>query len=1073
MIKAEAGEPILVYPDSSTAFNPRLACVPPVDKGGTGKEMDIEATFTYQVGSLLNFREGGKLSFSLRDNLRRREKEILSLSNGQESVLLKVGRAADGRVAALVFKRGEKVISEAKLSQSIGIGWTTASLAWTAKEAVLTIGDQEVARLPLEAGFSPSQLTFQIYSLDQVALQGDGQLSLDWENGYAASATPASDAQNVTARAFGFDTFVVSQDATKRDFPTIQIINPEDKETTVSFRFENRSEVRHRQDQWKQEITVPARSSAWMPIRFPALPTDVYHLSIESTLLNEKRHFMFVERRGESEPSSKFALHDSNRNTFGEWPDALPIGISHLYARWRDTQGPPWFKDNSGDWGLSPDAPISEWNWDHRLDWAIGQGLQPYVCIESTPALPWMRERIVEGGMKQTKWDANGGFPKIPLFRNFVRALGERYKGKVSMYEIENEPYLVHHAGKPPEDYAKITQAAAEELHQIDPKAKIFINCGIGEYMAWTMPTFDAGAPQFVNGISLHTYTTPRLPDQANLPKNLQGLHKLITDKGRPLTLVNSETGVYTALREQVDQMIPPARLAELIEQGVPNLAVPTGWPNFAQDEIKGSTSMVQNAVENFAAGAEFFTFFGWNPKWPSPGWWDIQKGSNGDACFSILSASKDGERTPSLFTLGVGVLTAQLEGIKTGSGRQIDQDGVIGALFDKGNGGQLAVLWSGMGKRSVLIETSDDQLEIVSLHGESSVRRAQIGSGKALHIAELSDQPVYLHLRQPGFNLLPSPVLSIMQAGQDGDEYRLRYTLLNQSAENWKGEIAYNAPEGWTIKSATAFDLKPKERKTIEVASKVPPNTASGARLIEASLRLPDGHSFAFPITVAVRPSHTVPKVADLVALTKTKGLEIERPDQVVVGRPPEMASLQEDQYWKGPRELSGETWIGYTEEALLVKVRVHDAYARLPEPWPGVKGSCVELFFDFRSPSTRAARSSYEKGVYQIILAPSLAKDQSTQIWNASESYGSLPNLVAKGERIDADSYWVSLEIPWKSIGAKIGPGFSFGFDVAIDGPRENLPDRKSQMVLFGGASNSKDVSSLGNLTLGISQP
>lgn len=1076
VVAAEPG--ISVYPDGETAYNPRIPCVVPAAGGAKGKQLPVSALFSYELSPFITFPQGGKLAFFLRDAPRRAPKDAVTLSDGVRKLCLRVDAASAGRGLLLGWSQDEKAPLFIP-GGALATGWRQIVLTWTATEAVCSVDGKEVARLPLGSPFSPRKLSVVPDLIDEVTLEGDGALRLDWETDYAAAITSGTAGGKTTARLFGFDSFVVSAQPNRRDTPMIQLLNGAAQAREVSFHFEATGEVTKVKQEWDQKITVEAGKSSWTPIVFPfALGNDVYHLTATAKGLSgdykETKHFLHVTPRNEPAGPAKFALHDTDRAIFGSWPDALPIGISHLYVRWANVQGPPWIKDNKGSFGLDPETPSAEWNWDPRIDWAIAQGLTPYISVMSTPSLPWMREReyTEPGAMSKTTWDANGGFPNMAFYRRFMRTWAERYAGKIAWYEVENEPYYIHHTGKPPVDYVQIARAMYEEVHAADPKAKVVANVDSAAHLPWTNDVFSNGITQWVQGISVHTYTTPRLPDQANLPAALEELRKIMAKTGQPLTLLNSETGVYTALREDVDKPISPERLAELIKAGTPNIVVSTGWPHYALDERTAGISMVRNIIYNFAAGSELFTFFGWNPDWPPKDWWTKPKPRGADGCFAVISAAKDGTRTPSQFTLAIAVATAQLEGTLNGKTRTIDQGGIAGATFTKKNGGEVMTLWSGMGKRSLLVQSTDPDIEIVSLLGTSRRAKAS-GSGPYLHALELDDSPVYIHSAHPGLVVLPSPIIEAGQVGQDSDRLRARFTLVNRSDKPWKGTVTLSDSEGWTVTpAAPAYDLKPKGRTVIEIACAVPPGAKPGAHSLEAAMILPDGNRFVFPLPLVVRPSVTVPFVPEGTAAANLAStgdaLRLDRPEQVTVGRPPQMVSLQEEKYWKGPAELSGAVNAGATARGLLVRVQVRDSAPQLPAPWPGVKGSCVELFFDFRSPSIRAARSAYEKGVYQIVLKPALKAGENVEIWNASERSGKISGVTASGARIDALNYWVAVEIPWSAVEIVPQPGTSFGFDVAIDGPGLQPGDRKSQLILFGDSTNSVDASKFGLLIL-----
>jgi hypothetical protein len=514
-----------------------------------------------------------------------------------------------------------------------------------------------------------------------------------------------------------------------------------------------------------------------------------------------------------------------------------------------------------------------------------------------------------------------------------------------------------------------------------------------------------------------------------------------------------------------------------LIQQGTPALAVPSGWPNYALTERTGSLSAVRNAVINFLAGTEYFTFFGWNPEWPATNWWT--KGD--DQCFAVISCTKDGRRTPSLYTLAIGVLTAQMEGALPATGVTVNEGGIAGGRFAKQDGGQVAVLWSSLGKRGVVVETADPAPELVSLFGESSRLSASRSRGRYCYRVELTEQPVYIQVKSADLRLLPSPVVNVRPTGREGNVYRVAFALVNRYGKPWAGRVELAAPAGWQIEPATpGFDLASGARREVELQCTVPPLTPRGDHPVEASLTLPDGNRFTFPIEVSVRPSFTAArlppdvKLTDLGAWEMPGGaLQLDRPEQVTMGRPPLLAALQEQKYWQGPAELSGRVKVGYNADGLLVYIRAHDANLRLPATWPGVGGSCVELFFDFRPATDGLGRGAYEQGVYQVILKPSLAADQPVEIWNASQQYGILKDLTVAGGRIDAANYWVALRIPWANISGGMHPGYAFNFDVGLDGSLPNTPGRKSQIMLFGNANNCLNASDFGSGTLAPPAP
>lgn len=1077
---------ISLYPDSKDALNPRVPVIAPAAGGRSGLGAPFETRFTYAFGPRLAFPEGGRLRVALRDNPRRQAKDAIALVSGRDRLVLRIASAAEGRGGSVVHIHDGRPAGTLTFPRPSTTGWTDLELEWTGGELRARVDGRDIGRLPLAAAFSPGSVSLETWHVDELSLAGDGSLSLGWENGYAATLVPAkkvapANPAATSARLFGFDAFAVGSDPAKRDFPMLQLLNAGSAPAEATFRFSLRSEISGASRSWSQTVSAAPRSDTWTPLAFPApLGSDIHHLdvTVEGAALEgaAARHFFTVERRAEAAGPPKFGLHDANEKTFGSWPDALPIHLMHVYARWGYIVGPAWIRDYDGAPGVDPATPPEEWYWNRRLDWALGQNLTPYVCLESTPLLDWQREREIPGKMRKRDWGLTGGLPDLERYRHFVRALAERYRGRVPFYEVENEPNSSH-SGLTPQDYVRIVRAVHESVRAADPAAKVYGISGTANFVPFAEKVFAAGGAGYLDGVSIHTYVTPQLPEQANLAGKLDDLKAAIAKTGRPLSIVNSETGTYVALREKVDEPISPGRLAELIKAGTPTLAVPKGWPNNAQDERRGAISIVRNATYNFLAGVERFVFFGWNPEWPNGDWTSRMTRPGGG--FALLSSTPEGVRTPSLQTLAVGVFTAQMEGVLPGTGRAWAEAGVHGGAFAKANGGELAVLWSDLGRRSVLIESDEPELELVGLHGQRRVSSSATatataaGSGagaRHLHALELDAEPLYLHARRPGLRLVPSPVLNVASAPLAGGGVEARFTLVNRSTRPWTGRVAFSAPAGWTLDPASRpFSLAPSERIDVSTTIAPPPDAGRRAHAVEASFRLADGTPFSLPIPVELRSVFAVPALPGALSLRELADwampggpLRLDQPEQAVIGRPPALTSIQGDHYWQGSAELSAIAKVGHDSRGLHVYVEATDAHARPPAPWPGVKGSCVEVFLDLRRPESGLG-AAYGPGAWQLLLKPSLSVEGEVEVFNASEKSGPLPGAVATGGPRPG-GYWLALHVPWDSLGRRPAPGETFGFDLGLDGPQPTGSGRKTQLMLFGTAANSSEPARFG---------
>jgi hypothetical protein len=262
---------------------------------------------------------------------------------------------------------------------------------------------------------------------------------------------------------------------------------------------------------------------------------------------------------------------------------------------------------------------------------------------------------------------------------------------------------------------------------------------------------------------------------------------------------------------------------------------------------------------------------------------------------------------------------------------------------------------------------------DAVSLFGQPVALRPSKATPGALRV-DLTEQPIYLHVKQGTLGVQPSPIGEGVITRGPNNAYRVEYKVTNQSKAPWKERVSYVGPPGWKLDvGTTGFDLGPGKSVTMAAVVEAPAS-ANGQISVKASVPTPDGDLYTASFPVKVRPMLNVP-IADAGARTfeaiEGVAVAMNRPEQAAVGRPPTLASLQETKYWKGPEELSASVKTAYSADGLAVAVRVHDANYRPPTRWPGVVGSAVELFFDFRDPSSLGT-AGYTPGVYQFVLRP-----------------------------------------------------------------------------------------------------
>ena len=156
----------------------------------------------------------------------------------------------------------------------------------------------------------------------------------------------------------------------------------------------------------------------------------------------------------------------SQGNDPGEWPP-FPVAATRLW-------------DARTTW-LHLEPADDRWAWttlDAHLAKAEKEGVDDVMLVlASTPR--WAAQRTTPD---DADWLGPGSAspPKdLEQWREYVRTVAERYRGRIDAYEIGNEPNLRTFWNGTPGEYASLVQVAVEEIRQADPEATIAVNAGL------------------------------------------------------------------------------------------------------------------------------------------------------------------------------------------------------------------------------------------------------------------------------------------------------------------------------------------------------------------------------------------------------------------------------------------------------------------------------------------------------------------------------------------------------------------------------------------------------------------
>lgn len=204
--------------------------------------------------------------------------------------------------------------------------------------------------------------------------------------------------------------------------------------------------------------------------------------------------------------------------------------------------GVKWVRIQSGWFKTEKQKGIYDFKWlDEIVDNIISRGMTPWLCLcygnelytknadNSTGSIPFAPINTQE---EKTAWE------------NYVAACVEHYKGKISLYEIWNEPDI--HCWYPspnPKEYGEFCIATAKAIKKADSQAKI-IGCAMGNWLSYWYEAFKTGMLDYVDFVSYHRYKVEVETCDKDFLISLKSLIKTFTD--RDIKLIEGETGTQS-----------------------------------------------------------------------------------------------------------------------------------------------------------------------------------------------------------------------------------------------------------------------------------------------------------------------------------------------------------------------------------------------------------------------------------------------------------------------------------------------------------------------------------------------
>lgn len=213
--------------------------------------------------------------------------------------------------------------------------------------------------------------------------------------------------------------------------------------------------------------------------------------------------------------------------------------------------GVKWARLQSG-WPRAEQVEgVYDFGWlDHIVDSLRSIGIQPWISLSFGNKIYMDAEGV---GPHKTLMFSPTAFGErgIRGWENYCKAMTEHFKGRVSHWEVWNEP----NAGflrKPdirdrivpeePEVYAHLVAITEKAVHSVDPEAKIIAGSisGGGLHNGYIRDLFTAGIAEHIDIFSYHPYgSVPEL----YWPERLQYIKDLIEHSGKKIEIWQGENG--------------------------------------------------------------------------------------------------------------------------------------------------------------------------------------------------------------------------------------------------------------------------------------------------------------------------------------------------------------------------------------------------------------------------------------------------------------------------------------------------------------------------------------------------
>ncbi|MFZ4778025.1 MAG: sugar-binding protein [Terrimicrobiaceae bacterium] len=617
------------------------------------------------------------------------------------------------------------------------------------------------------------------------------------------------------------------------------------------------------------------------------------------------------------------------------------------------------------------------------------------------PEPEWMRNMRMNGEKVSGINDyGKNDYRLVPMekWRAFVKATVSHFKGKISHYEIVNEPNLFCPSAKVYMDYLK---ASFEEIRKADPDAKVVGFCSTGDMGGkverFLGECFALDGLKYADIVSWHPYDARELSSQYPADRQIADIKALNAKYGKSNIPVWNTEGFF--LYGTAWETLPPYKpyhaarrllmdLGEGVAQSMP-VQECTVWKNlitpnfkFLDAELPGFQLMPNSNYVFYNAFARFF----------------------------------EGAKPIGKFRWGDSAICYAYE----------REGHFLAAFWDYGRRGGLQVKLPGNVEDTQLFDLFGNKMPF---------------DGQALKI---DFAPCYLTWKGGTADSVRNTLSKVIISG--GKPFRVESALLLNEAEGTKLLLNVRNMSGKTIDNAKASvvssaissgvakleagGFKPMELKEIEIPVQLDAKAGNQTRL-------------KVELSGADKPFQCVENASIVKALQIKEGnpsqkLQIEKP---VIGKP------------ESPDDLSAFFTASYERNTLLLDVKVRDDKRSQHSDKGAWDEDAIQIYLDAFPLSHDGSYPDYSATTYKIVVAAWRDGDERV---NASN----FPGKITADVKSSQDGYELQIRIPLTDIpGLYAIRGKRIGFDISVED--SDSKSRKTEIVWNGTVDNYRNRS------------